>query len=372
VRGHIRQRGKRSFELKFDAGREPATGERNIQYVSFKGTKRAAQNKLAELIASVGQGAYVEPAKTTLADFVRARVDQWEAAGAITARTAQRYRQLVEHQIVPHVGAKGLQKLTRLDVEGWHTALRASVSARTIGHAHRVLSKALSDAELDGLVMKNVAKLQRSPKVAESEMTIVQDVPALLAVLKGWRYETVALVSLFTGMRLSEVLALRWNRVDLDGKVIQVREALEQTKAHGIRFKPPKSRAGQRDITLPQPLVEALREHRRAAMELRVQLGTGKLPDDALVFADVDGKPLRPNTVSPGWASFAKSIGLGATFHALRHTHASQLIDAGVDVVTISKRLVHAKPDITLRIYAHMFKKDDSKAAAAIDAMWNR
>jgi hypothetical protein len=121
MKGHIRQRGKRSFELKFDAGRDPATGARKIQYISFKGTKREAQIKLAELIASVGKGAYVEPHKVTVAEFVRARVDRWEAAGAISARTAQRYRQLVEHQIAPHLGAKPLQKLTRLDVEEWHT-----------------------------------------------------------------------------------------------------------------------------------------------------------------------------------------------------------------------------------------------------------
>ena len=62
---------------------------------------------------------YVEPSKTTLADFVRARVTQWEAAGDISARTAQRYRQLVENQIAPHIGSRALQKLTRLDIEGW-------------------------------------------------------------------------------------------------------------------------------------------------------------------------------------------------------------------------------------------------------------
>ena len=145
MKGHIRQRGKRSFELKFDAGRHPATGERNIQYTSFKGTKREAQVKLAELIASVGKGAYVEPSKATVADFVRARVDQWEAAGDITARTAQRYRQLVENQIAPHLGTKALQKLTPLDVEAWHTTLRTGgLAARTVGHSHRVLSKALA------------------------------------------------------------------------------------------------------------------------------------------------------------------------------------------------------------------------------------
>ena len=268
MKGHIRQRGKNSFELKFDAGRDPATGKRRIQYASFKGTKRQAQIKLAELITAVGAGSYVEPSKSTVAEFVRARVDQWQAGGDISARTAQRYRQLVENQIAPHIGAKALQKLTRLDIEGWHNTLhQGGLAPRTIGHAHRVLSKALSDAESDGMVVRNVCKLRKAPKVAESEMVIVQDVPGLVAKLRGSRLCVPALVALFTGMRLGEVLALRWGRVDLDRKVIEVREALEPTKA-GIRFKVPKSKAGRRDITLPDLLVDTLREHRRAALEV--------------------------------------------------------------------------------------------------------
>jgi len=118
------------------------------------GTKRQAQIKLAELITAVDQSKYVEPNKITVAEFVRARVDHWEAAGDISARTAARYRELVENQIVPHVGAKLLQKLRTLDIEEWHTTLRTSgradgkggLAPRTIGHAHRVLGKALRDA----------------------------------------------------------------------------------------------------------------------------------------------------------------------------------------------------------------------------------
>jgi integrase len=370
MKGHIRQRGKRSFELKFDAGRDPATGNRKIKYVSFKGTKREAQVKLAELIASVGKGAYVEPHKVTVADFVRARVNRWEAAGAISARTAQRYRQLVEHQIAPHLGAKPLQKLTRLDVEEWHTTLRhGGLASRTIGHAHRMLSKALGDAERDGAVVKNVCKLQKAPRVTESEMVIVQDVAGLGDKLRGERLHAPAMVALFTGMRLGEVLALRWNRVDLEGKVIMVREALEPTKAHGVRFKAPKSKAGRRDITLPDTLVDALREHRRVVLELQMKLGAGRLPDDALLFSNLEGMPLQPSNVSSDWGDLAERIGApGVTFHGLRHTHASQLIASGVDIVTISKRLGHAKPSVTLAIYAHMFHTDDSKAADAINA----
>src|SRR5258707_14844585 len=177
------------------------------------------------------------------------------------------------------------------------------------------------------------------------------------------------MVALFTGMRLAEGLALRWSCVDLDGKTIQIREALEPTKAHGIRFKQPKSKAGRRDITLPDILVHALREHRRAALELRMQLGAGRLPDDALLFANLEGEPLQPGNVSSDWGELAGRLGMPeVTFHALRHTHASQLIAAGVDIVTVSKRLGHAKPSVTLAIYAHMFTTDDSKAAAAINA----
>jgi integrase len=118
------------------------------------------------------------------------------------------------------------------------------------------------------------------------------------------------------------------------------------------RFKTPKSRAGRRDITLPGILVAVLREHRKAQLELRVRLGAGRLHDNDLLLADIDGNPISPTAFSTRWGEFAERIGMpGLTFHALRHTHASQLIDAGVDIVTIAKRLGHAKPDITLRTY---------------------
>jgi len=217
------------------------------------------------------------------------------------------------------------------------------------------------------MVTKNVCRLHKAPKVTEREMVIVQDVPGFIAKIQGSRLYVHALLALVTGLRLGEVLALRC--VDFDKKVIHVREALEETKKHGVRIKAPKTKAGRRDITLPDIAVEALSEHRRQLLEMRMRLGAGKLPNDALLFANLAGKPLRPGNVSSDWGELAASIGMPEiTFHSLRHTHASQLIASGVDTVTISKRLGHAKPSVTLAIYAHMFTTDDSKAAAAIDA----
>jgi integrase len=310
---------------------------------------------------------------------VRSRVDHWESSGAISARTAQRYRQLSDGQIAPHIGARLLQKLTTLDIEGWHATLRTTgrhrgkggVAPRTVVHAHRVLSHALDDAVRHGVVPRNVARLQPPPRVQAGEMAILDldGISTLTNDIRGHVLYAPAIVALFTGMRLGEILAMRWRHVDLDRKVIFLREALEETKAHGIRLKAPKSRAGRRDIGLPEIVVDTLCEHRLKQLELRVALGSGKLAADALVFPNLDGGPQAPSDVSRAWGLVADGLGLPEiTLHGLRHTHASQLIDAGVDIVTISKRLGHASPDVTLRVYAHLFRRDDDKAAAAINA----
>jgi integrase len=168
-------------------------------------------------------------------------------------------------------------------------------------------------------------------------------------------------------MRLGEVLALKDCRLKLDKNLIEVREALEETNV--VRFKSAKTKAGRRDITLPAIVADAMREHRRQLLETRLKLGLGKLGPDDLLFANWEGRPKRPSAVSSEWGEIADNIGMPeVTFHSLRHTHASQLIASGVDIVTISKRLGHAKPSVTLAVYAHMFHTDDSKAAAAIDA----
>jgi integrase len=378
-RGHVRRRGESSFELKYEAGIDERTGRRITKYVSFKGSKRAAQAKLTELLDAVAKGTHVDRSKVTVAEFVRSRIDQWEASNKISARTAARYRELNAYQVSPHIGPKALQKLRRLDIEEWHTVLRkggradgkGGIAPRTIGHAHRLLARALKDAKRDRLVLDIVTADEKAPAVRDEGVLIVPDVSGFVEKLKAsaGRLYVLAMVSLFTGMRRNEVLALKWGRVDLDRNIIEVHESLEQTKAHGIRFKSPKSKAGRRNITLPDILINALREYRKSQLELRMKLGGGKLQDDNLLFSKLEGGPLSPAAISTAWGEYMARIGMpGVTFHALRHTHASQLIDAGVDVVTISKRLGHAKPDITLRVYAHLFRKDDSKAAAAINA----
>jgi integrase len=378
MRGHIRERSPGHWAIIFDM-RDPATGRRKRKWHSFKGTKRAAQAECARLLTVMNTGGYVETTRLTVERFMRDRLALWEASGRIGSRTLQRYRELVENQINPLIGEIRIQKLTTLDIERWHASLRVGgrkggqhgVNTRTIRHAHTLLSQVLAEAMKHGLVVRNVATVQSPPKVDSDEVQIVgaDRLKELLARLDGHPLYPKAALGLFAGLRRGEVMALRWHHVDLDRRVLQVRDALEETRAYGIRVKPPKSKAGRRDIAMADILVDALRAHRQAQLELRLRLGLGKLSGDDLLFPNIDGGLTSPQQLSSQWFVFAKSIGMrDVTFHALRHTHVAQLIDAGVDVMMIAKRLGHARASTTLNHYGHLFRSTDDKAAAAINS----
>jgi integrase len=370
-RGSIRRRGKASWELKFDVPNED--GQRRSKFVSYKGTKADAQKELTRLLAQRDGGTLVEPSKLTVAVHMRA----WVKAADVEPKTRERYSQLIEAQIIPHLGSIVLQRLRPAAVKAWHETLLEKggkegrpLSPRTVGHAHRCLRTGLQAALKDELVNRNVAAVHSPPRVDDEEVEILDAaaVPLVLNKIASHTLGPIATTALATGARRGELLALPWANIDLDSGSIRIERNLEQTK-DGLRFKAPKTKAGRRTISLPANTVTVLRQHKVRQLELRLQLGLGKLPDDALVFCRLDGSPIPPNDLSRDWARACKALDLPkVSFHALRHTHASALIAAGIDVVKISRRLGHASPSITLRVYAHLFDTRDDTAAKAIEA----
>jgi integrase len=378
-RGHIRQRGPNRWELKFPA-EASEDGRRRPVYKGFRGTRREAQAELARLLAQVADGGHVNPSRLTVIAHVRNRVALWHANGVISAKTYERYQELVEFQLARFpIASRPLQRVSANDVELWHAALRTKgrkdgtggVSSRTIGHVHKLLKRALRDAVRHGLVLKNAAAEVSAPKIVAAPMAILspEQVGALPALLAGRPIWGPAVTSLFTGARRGELLALRWPDVDLDRKQMIIHAALEQTVEHGTRFKDPKTESSKRTIALPDIVVETLREHRRQQLEMRLALGLGKAPANALVFPAPGTERLwNPDVFSGLWKDVATELGLGVSFHALRHTHASMLIAKAVPITEIAHRLGHSSPAVTLSIYAHLYERDDSKAAAAINA----
>ena len=211
------------------------------------------------------------------------------------------------------------------------------------------------------------------PRVEGNEIKILreEEIGDLLAKLRGRSLYMIAVLGLATGMRRGEMLALRWQDVDLAGKV-RVERSLEHTKAGGLRFKNPKTKAGRRAISIPPSVVAELQAHRKQQQERWLALGLGRVRDNALIFATWNGETRMPNALSKDWSEMMDALGLTITLHALRHTHASQLIAAGMDVLTISRRLGHASPTITLGVYGHLFSNTDDRAAEIVEAAFSR
>ena len=372
MKGTITRRGKCSWRLKFDVGRD-ASGKRQIRYQTVRGKRQDAEKELTKQLSAFHDGMLVDPSKKTVAEYLRA----WLDVANVTPKTLERYQQLVEQQIIPHLGHIALQKLRPAQVEEWHSKLAKSggkggkpLAARTVGHAHRVLHKALARATATELVSRNVATAIKPPKVASSEIEILEpaQIAEVLTKLKGHDFYTIAALALGSGLRRGELLALRWSDVDLDRATLRVERSLEETKA-GLRFKTPKTEHGRRTVSLPANAVDALRAHRRQQLELRLAIGAGKDTPDALVFSTLEAKPLSPDNLSRDWRRVVNVRRLpSVTFHALRHSHASLLIAQGVDILTVSRRLGHGSPTVTLTVYAHLIEKVDTKAAAAIEA----
>jgi integrase len=361
--------------LKFDAGGDGQTGKRKTRYASFRGTKRDAEIELARLITTDANGTLAEPSKTTVGAYLLGWMD---GPHGLAGKTAERYRQLIDAQIIPHLGAIVLQKLKPANIASWHNKLILGggkdgrpLSARTVGHAHRVLHRALARAAAVELVSRNVASVVKPPKVDEIEIESLKAgaIDTVLNALKGHTLEPIAVLALSSGARRGEMLALNWANVDLDAGTIKIERSLEQTKA-GLLFKAPKTKNGRRVVSLPPIAVDALRAHRRRWLELRMALGQGKPEPDALVFSAFDGSPIPPNDLSRDWRRFVLARKLpSVSFHGLRHSHASALIAGGVDVLTVSRRIGHASPVVTMKVYAHLFSETDKTAAKAIEAV---
>src|SRR5262249_55194408 len=159
-------------------------------------------------------------------------------------------------------------------------------------------------------VVRNVASMQSSPKLTRTAVIILaaDQMRDVVCKLKGRAIYPKVVIALFTGMRRAEILALRWQHIDFDHKVLTVKEALEETKA-GLRFKTPKSEAGAREITLPDIVVETLHAYRLQQLEQRLALGIGKLTGDMLMFGRLNGGPQSPRQLSKDWTKAAATIG---------------------------------------------------------------
>ena len=375
--GHIRERSPGSFELRYSLGTDPATGKRSMATSTVRGGRKDAERELRRLLRDLDTGEHVEPNRITVQAWLSTWLDTVRAE--VSPKTVERYGDIVRGFLIPAIGNLMLAKLTAAHIQaaynrwaetGRRDGKEGGLSPRTRRHIHRILKSALSRAVKQQLVARNAAALiNRLPKVEHQEITALstEQSQRLLVAIGRTRVYWPVLIALATGMRRGEILALRWRNADLDRGSIRVVESLEQTKA-GLRFKSPKTEKA-RVITLPAFAIDELRRLKRQQAEELLALGV-RQDGETLVCGRADGEAMQPRSLTHEFTHLmARTKDLPrARFHDLRHSHATQLLLAGVHPKIAQERLGHSTITTTLDLYSHVTETMQEDAAAKIDA----
>jgi integrase len=374
MKGHIRERSPGKWAIILDLYDEK--GERRRKWHSFAGTKRQAEQECARLVTLMTTGSYIEATKQTVAEFL----DEWLRfiKPSVAPKTLERYTEICRKSIAPQIGDVVLAKLKtdRIDA-GFSQALqtgrrdgKGGLSPRTVHHMRRVLIKALNQAVIWERLSRNPATATTPPKVERQKMLAYDagQTAELLDAIRPTRMFIPTLLAVMCGLRRGEILALRWRHVELGDNMrrLAVVQSAEQT-TDGVRYKEPKS-GRARTVALSSTVIAELKAHRVRQAEEQLRLGLR--PDaDSFVVAQVDGSPLQPRSLTHEWVRIIGKTSLPRIrFHDLRHTHASQMLAAGVHPKIASERLGHATIGITLDLYSHVMPGMQADAAEQVDA----
>jgi integrase len=363
VKGHIQKRSKGSWTLWVDLGRDLETGKCKQQTLTVQGSKKDAERELRTVLTRIEGGAYVKPAKMTVGEYLKQWLESYVVTN-VTPKTQERYEGIIRVHLMPAFGSLPLTALQPQHIQDYYShALKSGrrdsstrLSALTVRYHHIVLYEALKHAVKHGLLIRNVAEAVDPPTPERREIAIIDSdgVRMLLQAAEGMPYYTCIFTAIYTGLRRSELLGLRWYDIDLDLATLSVTQTLHQLKNGTYVFGKPKTKGSRRMITLSPSLAILLREHKAKQQFDRMLLGKPLSLTD-LVFLNPDGSPLRPNTVSRAFERLARPLGFqGIRFHDLRHAHATLMLQQGIHPKIVSERLGHNSVAITLDLYSHV------------------
>ena len=364
MKGHIQQRGKDTWRVIYDAPPGPQ-GQRRQRSVTVHGAKRDAQAKLRKVLTSLDHGDYMEPTNETVGSFL----DRWMetyAQSNTSLRTQRDYWGIIRRYLRPVLGSVQLAALRPDHILALHAQLYdRGLSSRTVLHVYRVLSEAMSHAVKWRLVGRNICAAVDPPRAERKEMVALdrEGITRFFDAANESPYRDVYFLALYTGLRRSEALALKWPQVDLERGYVSVVEGLHRLPGRGLVLLSVKTAKSRRRVAISQEVIDLLHGIRGQQMAQQVSAGSG-WQDSGFVFTRSDGRPFDPEKVSKGFATIRKAAGLPhVRLHDLRHAHASLMLQAGENPKVVSERLGHASVQITMDVYAHVLPGAHEQAA---------
>ncbi|HML33798.1 tyrosine-type recombinase/integrase [Sporomusa sphaeroides] len=354
-------------------------------------SEQEAEDWVALKRAEMGLGTFIAPSETRLGEYMVEWLET-HIEPDVRQRTLDRYISLTAHlgklkdKPIQQITATMLKKLyNNIKVKRVHKDPKTKekiiemvpASGETKKKVHNLIHACLEQARIDRIIQSNPAKDVTPPKVTREEVETFteEEINKMLTTCKSMKnlsghpehqWYPAVYMAVVTGVRMSELLGLRW--IDAQDGYIYIRQGLHMTDSGEIIFEDPKSSAGKRKISLPPEYIPILAQCKAKAMEKYGE----DFSTELLVFTSLEGTPINPQNWQRFWRKLLHQAGVEPkNFHALRHTHATKLLAAGMPLMDVSRRLGHAKPSHTLDLYGHAMPGHDDIIASKIADIYN-
>lgn len=369
--------GRGGWYFKVRTGRDPLTGK--WQQLTRRGFRTAAEAARArrEALEKIDAGTVRPiPPTTTLNNLLDLYLDGLDAVGRLPAKTRFDYRHYTDHYVRPLLGSLKLRDVTSDAILAWQRQLAKNggtkagrpLSANTIRLARAPLSGALKLGVSTGLLGRNPATAVPRPRAGRSipRHWSPEHAREFLSLMEGDRTYPVWAFLLGSGLRIGELVSLRWKSVDLRSRSVRVVDFVS-TLGYDLVVSTGKSRDAVRTIDLDDGLVGILKQQRTLQSEERLAATT--YADSDYVFTTQAGGRYHPQHLSRLLARYTTELGLPRlTAHGLRHTSATLMLASGVPPKVAAERLGHADPTLFTNLYSHVTPTMQRQAADLIGA----
>ena len=387
--GSIEKRGKNSYRLTVSEGFD-LNGKPMIHRKTVHGTKKDAEVELAKFVTEVQNGLVIDGKSLKFSEFT----EIWKrdyGSKELAPSTYKRYCRMLETRLLPYFGHFYINKIKPTDIMKFYDLLekdtqlvrkkgnngsktKKPLSGKTILEHHRLLRAMLHKAVYWQLIVANPAERVQPPKARKPKRKSYDDeqTKILLENLEllsseDTKYKVAIILTVFTGVRLGELMGLEWQDVDFKNGIISINRSSQYLSDMGVFTKVPKTESSIREIAIPEFIISLLEEYKLWYEEQKSIYGELWTNSDRL-FVQADGKPMHPSTISKWFVKYVGQIGLPViNFHGLRHTNASLLVAQNIDIAVISARLGHAQISTTLDFYVHPLLSHNRKAGYALE-----
>ena len=387
--GSIEKRGKNSYRLSCLAGYN-LQGKPIKKTKTVHGTKKDAEIELAKFVADVQNGIFVEGKSLKFSEFTEIWKKDY-ASKELAPSTYKRYCRMLETRLLPYFGHFYVNKIKPTDIMQFYDLLSRDtqlvrkkdnngkktikpLSCKTILEHHRLLRAMLHRAVYWQMIVSNPAERVQPPKTKKPKRRYYDDEQSKILLsnlnqlgIEQIKYKTAIILTIFTGVRLGELMGLEWNDINFRDGIVSVNRSSQYLADKGVFTKVPKTESSIREVAIPDFVVSLLEEYKLWYDEQKEQYGE-LWTDSNRLFVQADGKPMHPSTISKWFVKFVAQIGLPViNFHGLRHTNATLLIAQNIDVAVVAARLGHAQITTTFNFYVHPIISHNRKAGFALE-----